>query len=510
MQEIDLYGPPGTGKTTRLNRLAMAAVAEHGPQRVGAVTYTRAAATELKGRIAASLGIRVPESPRAARETLEREIPYVGTVHSLCYRSLGRPPTLTGAELTQFCRTLSPDAGEVRIPSPDEVEGFEMTDIAGQDEVVLALQLYAQARHRMISVREAAGFLGYQASVRLVPDRAEFIVQKYEEYKRDLKKIDFEDMLILGREFPLPVTVLLCDEVQDNSALLWSVINAWAQNTQLVVMAGDPWQAIYQYMGAEPSLFRNRAGRWATIGDSHRLSASTADYALSLLKNAGYLHDSLLTTWSGIGGQPKDGTRFYLARTNALLRGIRDRLEQEGTPYRLLRGTGPLQMKAAQAYRQYRKDGLTNLTAHLFAEAMPPGTMPYGMKADLKRAAEASPDLVLGSMGHAFWRANIDRVPNFNYYERVVERHGMAGLILTPPTQVGTIHAAKGREADEVYLLRLWGRLPGMSLYGSPEGRQGEACVAYVGTTRHRSRLVLLDSYDGGIPYPFPALPLQD
>jgi len=86
LTDLLLYGPPGTGKTTRLTQIALQAVNVIGPGRLGAVTYTRAAATELKLRLAASLGLRVPESPQASRRVLEANIPWVGSIHSLAYK----------------------------------------------------------------------------------------------------------------------------------------------------------------------------------------------------------------------------------------------------------------------------------------------------------------------------------------------------------------------------------------------------------------------------------------
>jgi superfamily I DNA/RNA helicase len=67
---------------------------------------------------------------------------------------------------------------------------------------------------------------------------------------------------------------------------------------------------------------------------------------------------------------------------------------------------------------------------------------------------------------------------------------------------VGTIHSAKGREADHVYLDRNWGLLPGRAML---DGDLGEVCVAYVGISRHRCSLTLVDSPGArGINYPFP------
>lgn len=515
--EVDLYGPPGTGKTTRLTRLALAAVNTlGGADRLGAVTYTRAAAYELKGRIAAALGVPVPAEPRMARAMFERHIPWVGTIHSLCYRLLGRPPMISGKDLGDFAKSIDPRSKiSTWLPSdPADVEGYEFADVASKDAVELALQLHAMARHRNIGMQEAFRIVPARSAISESPEHLEAIAARYTQFKTDVGKIDFEDMLELGRQIPLPVRVLLCDEVQDNSWLLWSVIDAWASRNltdqvAVSVMAGDPWQAIYLFSGASPDLFRNRKGKWQTIGDSHRLSSSSAIYALDLLRYAGYAEDSLLSTWTGKGGSATEGgSQFYLARTNALLRPIRESLEDQGVPYRLLRGTGPLQMKAAAAFRTWMKDleedQLTVGSAVLLAEAMPTGSisaiLPRGLYSTWQALASDEPHTTLLDGDRIMAQRLLDRLPNFDYYTRVIKEHGIQAFIMPAKTAVGTIHAAKGREADEVSLVTSWGFLPGRAI---SEGHHlEEACVAYVGATRHRSKLTFLYGFEG-IPYPF-------
>jgi superfamily I DNA/RNA helicase len=517
VNELNLYGPPGTGKTTRLTRLALSSVRTlGGADRLGAVTYTRAAAYELRGRIAAALGVAVPTETGAARRVLERAVPWVGTIHSLCYRLLGRPPAISGKDLTEFAHSVDPRSKlKVFVPTnPDDVEGFEYSDVASQDEIELALQLHAMARHRMIPMEQAFRLLSSRSPVLSSPERLEGIAVRYEAYKNEIGKIDFEDMLSMGREIPLPVSVLLSDEVQDNSALLWSVIDSWAESVDLLVNAGDPWQAIYLFSGASPDLFRGRTGRWVTIGNSHRLSAASATYALDLLRYSGYAEDSLLSTWTGVGGMPKEeGSRFFLARTNRLLSPIREMLEDRGVPYRLLRGTGPLQMKAAQAFRAWHKEGsgespISVATAALIADQAPAGRLPRGYKAAWERLAKEAPDTLVTEPDMEYIRNAIDGIYNWDYYERVLKQYGLSAFILPAKTAVGTIHAAKGREADEVSLVRSWGYLPGRAMSESLEGRLAEACVAYVGATRHRTRLSLIDGMDG-IPYPFTNVPVD-
>src|SRR5262249_55239827 len=143
---------------------------------------------------------------------------------------------LSQAQLSQFLRGAN-------APSMDDLEGYTWAD-SGRSEMEAALAVYAGARHRMMSIEDAWdeipwGYMGPTIS----PGQAEDIAREYEDFKKQVHRIDFEDMLELGRRQSLPVDVLLADEVQDNSKLLWSVIDHWSQGIDYV-MAGDPYQAI--------------------------------------------------------------------------------------------------------------------------------------------------------------------------------------------------------------------------------------------------------------------------
>lgn len=71
MSEFRVYGPPGTGKTTYLSRQIRRAADKYGAESVLVGSFTRAAAAELISR-----ELPVPES-------------HVGTLHALAYRCLG-------------------------------------------------------------------------------------------------------------------------------------------------------------------------------------------------------------------------------------------------------------------------------------------------------------------------------------------------------------------------------------------------------------------------------------
>jgi ATP-dependent exoDNAse (exonuclease V) beta subunit len=125
------------------------------------------------------------------------------------------------------------------------------------------------------------GYKGLTVSL----ERCERIAREYADFKRAAGKIDFEDMLEAGRTLALPVRVFLVDEVQDNSPLLWQTVDAWI-GTHKAYLAGDPYQAIYLFSGAEPSLFIEHPGALHPLGDSRRLTARASEDAQQVLRSA--------------------------------------------------------------------------------------------------------------------------------------------------------------------------------------------------------------------------------
>lgn len=73
----------------------------------------------------------------------------------------------------------------------------------------------------------------------------------------------------------------------------------------------------------------------------------------------------------------------------------------------------------------------------------------------------------------------------------MLRRHG-AELVARPKIQVGTIHSAKGREADNVLLLTGMTRRPWESYMHGGAIADEERRVWYTGITRARQRLVLV------------------
>jgi DNA helicase-2/ATP-dependent DNA helicase PcrA len=508
-QQANLYGPPGSGKTRKLTGIADSVVRERGAGALGAVTFTRTAAAELKQRLAPLIGAQ-------NHPNLDLVFPHVGTIHSLCYRLIGRPKVITNAQKREWAASVG-DRDAV-FKGPERVDWLDTYDLGGErndrSDASAALHILGMARQQMIPIADAH-HLYAKRGAELPPsvERVERLIKSYAEYKHEEQVIDFEDMLEEGARERLNVGWLLADEAQDNSALLWHVLRSWGAHIPYTVAAGDPWQAIFQFNGGNPDLFRrDQPGGWTTIDDSHRLTESSAQFALDILKDGGYGDDPLLGTWTGVhDGSPRDGSKLYLARTGVLVEEIAGDLELQGVPYAFLSGRrGPLGAEATAPWRaaqELQDEG--SATAHAvltFVKALKKGTLAPPDQRWVELVAKEQPDRRV-DVSELPWAPSLallqQRLPNADYLARVVRGYGRAALVMPPATKVGTIHSAKGREADEVYLVRNWGFLPGTAAL---EGDLGEVCVAYVGASRHRVALHMLDlGGRRGIDYHFPA-----
>lgn len=497
-KSANLYGPPGAGKTRKLVSIAEAVVREHGPAALGAVTFTRSAAAELKERLAPLAGL--PQG--ASRDLIDRAFPFVGTIHSLCYRLSGRPKIITNAHKMEWARAAGDP--KAHFDGTDNLQRLDTFDLGDQpvSAAEWALDLYSASRQRVVSPAE---MLRVRAQADVSQGELWKLIASYEDYKREMDLSDFDDLLDLGCHEMLPVKYLLVDEAQDNSRLLWQVIDAWRRRIDFTVCAGDPWQALFVFNGGDPSLFRSQPGGWTTIGDSHRLTPQSAAYAQEVLKTGGYGDDPLLGEWTGAYiGSGSDGLHFWLARTGRLVHDVSVMLEQRGEPYTYLSGRGgPLTAAATQPWRaalELDQEGSTTASAlHSFVRALPKGLLD---PRETKRIGALSGRI---STDELDWKEQLPRLqkalPNADYYSRITARFGMAGLVMPPANRIGTIHSAKGREADFVTLVRGWGSLPAQAMLS---GEKSETCVAYVGVSRHRVSLDFLDLPRGGISYPFP------
>ncbi|WP_429501027.1 ATP-dependent helicase (plasmid) [Robbsia andropogonis] len=206
---------PGAGKTTTIATKA-AMLLQESNARVGAVTFSKDAATELRERIRKLAG-------RDAKERL-----LAGTFHSLAYKQISRP----GRRLD--------------IASEGDRQGILMrvlTDLGLEWKLEDAITLIEQLKTNFGRTDEGS--------------MSEKLYQAYQEALERNGKIDFQDMLRLSVERmesgdiePYAFTYLLVDEFQDTDPLQYRWVELHAKAGAIVTVVGDDDQSIYGFRAA--------------------------------------------------------------------------------------------------------------------------------------------------------------------------------------------------------------------------------------------------------------------
>jgi len=251
-----LVGPPGTGKSwylaDRVPRIVEASGRrlDRDSSPVVICSLTRAAAQEI--------GSRLPHLP----DTVAR------TAHSHAYRH-----GLSGADVVDraIVADWNCDHPPLALTSPkprrkdsvpDDIVPARKGDQPG-DEVAGQYDLF---RHRLVP--EAR-----------MPPRVQRFARRWEAFKRERGCVDFTDMLVhAGTTAPLGAEVVVVDEAQDLSRLMWQVVLAWAEDAGGLIAVGDPWQALYDpWAGASAAAFLQQfdhADEHAILSQSWRVPAA--------------------------------------------------------------------------------------------------------------------------------------------------------------------------------------------------------------------------------------------
>lgn len=235
MEEHHCYGGPGAGKTRWLQRQARIAIERgHSPDDLLFCSYTRAAAETLRGR---DLPIKN-----------ERQI---GTLHSLCYHALDRPNiaenyiTSSDNEHIRPWNQWSPPGYELSVSgvSVDEVTGEHIQGGREGDPLFASME-----RHRAMMVPRDQW-----------PIRIQRFAQYWDDWCNIYNLTSFTGMIEQGLErldsAPGNPAVGFFDEAQDFSRLQISLVKKWGAKMDYFILAGDPNQCIYSFLGASPRVF---------------------------------------------------------------------------------------------------------------------------------------------------------------------------------------------------------------------------------------------------------------
>ena len=542
MQVLQLVGGAGTGKTTELLHL-MEKVLErvHDPMLVGFISMTRAARREAANRA----GDRFNIPPRVLEQA-----GWFRTVHSVCYRCLGAGKELL-TDSADNRKWLSEATGEALTATggnldDDMASGFVGADQSDADRALVIWQLargrlepYELVRSRLESLGPGVPCLSYCRQV----------VERYEQAKRLDGRQDFTDLLsrfagwyctMDGMEPctpegipPKDVIAWIIDESQDSSKLLHEVeLRLIAQDSvRWVYVAGDPWQSIYGFSGASPEHFLTGFGpavKRIIMPRSYRCAKPILELGESILKK-----DCLDWFDRHIEPAPHLGVieRIYsdrlpgavdpteswlvLARTNWLAAQLGKQLTKSGIPWQSTRGAStwvaPVRNQAITALLALAagspidvcewqailknitvNDGTTVLlergTKAKYGSLTKDEAITCGLRT-LENLTEWGATLAfVESVRAGRWYVWIHgSIP----YAQAIQQWGREAVEKLS-IQVGTVHSAKGAEADNVALLTSVPAIVQREVV-EQEGAAEEARIRYVGVTRARRRLVIVD-----------------
>ena len=238
---------PGSGKTTIIiYRVKYLIEQQHvSPEKILVVTYTKAAATEMKQRF---LQLSVAGGEKV----------HFGTFHNIFFKILRRAygyrleQIISEEEKWNFFKKLMIES-EIETNDQDEYVRDILSELSLMKNELLPLKQYEP--------------------VNFSKDLFRFFAKKYEQYKAVKNKIDFDDMLTQCYEYLMMeeegkkywqncFEYILLDEYQDVNQAQDVCIRILAEPQNNIFAVGDDDQSIYCFRGARPDFLLQFPGKY--------------------------------------------------------------------------------------------------------------------------------------------------------------------------------------------------------------------------------------------------------
>ena len=460
-------------------------------------------------------------------------------------------PSVATALLKSALRRCLQDAHRkklwFRLDTRQRRERVELVRTLLKSSALLSLLLSAMQFAQAAQLELSDVMLAPQFADQLKPFAviAPAVLRRYRLAKQAAGHIDFGDMLELairalgdGRA-SIPFTHVLVDEYQDCSAAQTQLLAALAQHGCELMVFGDPEQAIYGFGGNGYTPLREivDGAKVMSLPQSHRLHADNAALAMAVanartskivthrqgtqpvLVRSSDLTDqtySVVRDIEQLLDQGVDPSRLaVLARTRAFLKPVEQCLlakglnaKQQGITRDLRHAQRVLRLvKLVERHAQRQVPIDPDKVAHVLRNVtfVDPQLSLKSLARSLERAARspslegryrACGDVYLHVLGGV--RANSEVHHDLNRWAPICRNHACAVEMLhaikqpdKPVIQTMTIHAAKGREWDHVFLVGVAdGQLPLYLAKGAMMLAE-ERRLLYVAITRARESLRL-------------------
>ena len=473
-----LLSQAGSGKTRRLIEEVSKELETRRPEEIAFVTFTRKGAQEGLHRVCSKLMLE-PD-----------DLPYFRTLHSLTFHALNYKANQMFGRLDQrkfnkeygySVNRCEVDTGKV-LPTRD-TKYLDFYDLE-RSGALTSKQLV-----------EADIEIGYYRQ----------LVRNYEEFKSSQCLVDFFDCLIkyVQEGDSLPVKVAMIDECQDITALQWKVIEKAFSKAEKIIIAGDENQSIYSYSGARPDFLIALAKKFPVehLAMSYRIPQSVYRLAKAItlfigdktnkpfeprlenpegsitqLNSVDRLKNFIDTT--DIHNNENETQWYILARNNCFLEEPKKLMEENLIPYWTAEGffMGGQIMKRLKDYENF-------------------GMLGYK---DSKKKEDFQRKFGIEDFSVPFTETNLFTEGRKWVYASYIEKYGLEKLRemceWNPQILISTIHHVKGGEAKNVAIMLDVTRKTRGNVYSDIDE---ELRVLYVGVTRTKENLYLIDSKNG-------------
>ena len=302
-----IFGRPGTGKTHTIQALINAYLSSG--ERAGAnsimyLTYSKSMAR------AAAVKFGLPQGTM------------VGTFHSIMSKYLGwkvnnhnsdESDFLTSEDINSFASKYGLDVNEKYQSSDYEQEG--------QENFSQLMQAYSYVKNTLGKRKISEVF----DTDRFDPD---FIIDRYEKMKEDTGRHDYTDILTHSLDLIFdPIKLLIIDEAQDLTPLMWKIVGRIERFAETTVLAGDDMQNIYSFRGASSAEFilNRNSSRIFHLEKSYRLPMSIKKIS-DIIADKVPIHEEIEFDHNGTEGKvfrwsvddflKLDGEKWILCRTS--------------------------------------------------------------------------------------------------------------------------------------------------------------------------------------------------
>jgi superfamily I DNA/RNA helicase len=305
---------------------------------------------------------------------------------------------------------------------------------------------------------------------------------------------------------------LLVHNCQDLSLLQWRVVWALAVNCRRVVVAGDDDQAIYVWAGADVDSLINLTGSVRVLDQSYRVPEAVQALAAGVIGRVANRRPKLwsprpargvVERVSDLGDVDLSGEDvLILARNQYILREqVEPELRQRGIVYEQngRSSVRPAVLSAVANWERLRTGDSISLSeaVNIYSFISSGEGVARGSKKLLSLAGdERTLSLTelkseFGLLRDQVWHEALDRLPQDEMSYMLAARRRGQKLLGQAQVKISTIHGSKGGEAAQVVLMTEMAR---RSFVEMRDHEDDEARVFYVGATRARERLTVVDA----------------